>query len=315
MPIRTQQAKAALWGTNLVLAAAVVFFLVRAAQHMFVSAVAPEPVPRPLADSPLSNSGQMSSKIRPLSEYASLKASNLFGALSSSNVAAKKVKVIEEKLPETTLELELLGCVAASVPEFSFAIIRNKKSRTEDTYTVGDFIVSGAMVEEIRESEVVISRAGRREVLAMSFADMSPPASIPRGPRGGRRSSARAPARSSSGGSGAIRVVNDNLRYINREMLVEEVTQSMGQLMNEFNASPNVVDGKPAGVQLDALGSHPVISQLGLRPGDIVKSINGIRVNSSDEAFALYERLKNSPEIRVVVERDGRHRTLVYKVR
>jgi type II secretory pathway component PulC len=85
--------------------------------------------------------------------------------------------------------------------------------------------------------------------------------------------------------------------------------------LNSFRTSPNTDGDKPAGVNVDAIGSDPVSSQIGIQPGDTVKSVNGIRVNSLEDILGLNERLQNAPEIRVVVERQGRHTTLVYKIR
>jgi type II secretory pathway component PulC len=144
-----------------------VLFLVKAAQSLFVS---PLIEPLPLSDSTSPTPAEIHPKIKSYEQYIFVKNSNLFGALASSNVSAK----VEEKLPETTLDLELLGCVSAYDPQLSFAIIRDKKGRSENTYAVGDVIVGDAKVEEVRENEVVISRAGQREVLAMTFTDESP---------------------------------------------------------------------------------------------------------------------------------------------
>ncbi len=308
--MRVQQIKAGFWGIDLVLTAVAVFFLVKTMQYLFMTPVSK---PEPLTDSPSIRIAGTHPKIRSYEQYASLRESNLFGALSSSNVAAKRV--IEEQLPETTLELELLGCVASYEPDLSFAIIRDKRRRTEGTYAPGDFIVADAKVEEIREWEVVISRAGRREVLAMSFTDESPFAASSPLPFDRRQSVFRAPARSSSAFDTSIRVVNENLRYINRAKLMDEVSNNPGQLLNEFRTSPNVVENKPAGVSIDAVGSGPLVEQSGIRSGDIVKSVNGVRINSLNDVLELKDRLQNAPEIRVVIERDGRHRTLVYKIR
>lgn len=306
MQIRAQQIKATFWGVDLLLTAVTVFFLVKVIQSLFFF---PAVKPQPLSDPSLPNSTAVRPKIKSYEQYAAVKNSNLFGALASSNVSAKGA---DEKLPETTLELELLGCVAAYDPQLSFAIIRDKKGRNENTYGIGDVIVGDAKVEEVRESEVVISRGGRREVLAMTFTEETP-LKGPSFPPADAMRATLPPGPSAS--DTAIRVVNENLRYVNKAKLLEEAGSNIGQLISQFKTSPNTVDGKPAGVRLDQLGSGGLVDQSGLQPGDIVKSVNGIRVNSTDDLLSQGDRLQNSPEIRVVVERDGRHRTLVYKVR
>lgn len=307
MATRTRQIKVGFWVIDLALTALIVFFLVRTVKHLVMQ---PAPAPTPLVESSTAKAS-FGPKIRPYSKYASLRSSTLFGALSSSSVAPKKV--IEEKLPETTLELELLGTVAQSGSDPGFAIIRDKRKRTEDTYTVGDFIVGDAKVEEIRANEVVISRAGKRETLLMTFSGKRP--SRPMGFGRSPYTSPRPRASSARGSGEAIRVVNDNLRYINRQKLTQEASQDLGSLLSQFRTSPNIVDNKPSGIKVDAIGSDPISARAGIKTGDIVKSINGVRVNSLNSIIEQAERFRNASEIRVVIERNGRHRTLVYKIR
>ncbi len=311
MTVRTQHIRAGFWAVDLALTALIVFFLVKIGGHLFVRA--PAISPQPLR-SGTPKAVEIPVELKPRDQYASLSKSNLFGALSSANVDAQKVS--EEKLPET-VDLELLGSVAGAGSDSSFAIIRDKRSRMEGTYGVGDFIANSARVEEIRENEVVISRGGRREILAMSFTEesVSNDAAFARETGVARPGAFRHQSQAPAGSDAAIRVVNENLRYINREKLKQEGSGSLGQLLGQISTSPNTVDNKPAGVRINGLGSDPLASQSGIQSGDIIKSVNGIRVNSADEVLGLSERLQNSPEIRVVVERDGRHRTLVYKVR
>jgi type II secretion system protein C len=311
LPIHIQQVRGFFWAVDLALTAVAVFFFVRGAQFFFADPIAE---PAPLSVQQAKQPDLELPRIKSYEQYVSLRKSNLFGELSSSNVTT--AKKAEEKLPETTLELELLGCVAMKAPESSFAIIRDKKSRTENTYGVGELIVNEARLEEVRPSEVVISRMGQREVLAMLFSEKSsgqPQANLFSSARpGGFPSPMQADGPSSDT---AVRVVNENLRYISRGKLMEEIGNNFGQLAGQVKTSPNLVDNKPAGMKIDQVGGDPILGQSGLQPGDVVKSVNGIRVNSLDDLLGQNDRLKSAPEIRVVVERDGRHRTLVYKIR
>jgi general secretion pathway protein C len=299
---------------NLALAILTAFFFAAAVKNLFAFT---DSMPEPLVDSPPGEVTGNHPKIKPYREYEALRKSNLFGALSSSNVAPKKT--IEENLPETTLELELLGCASTGDPETSFSIIRNKKTRKEDTYTVGDFIVGDARVEEIRKTEVVISRAGRRETLSMEFGrGGSVGRAVPPSSRRvfGRNYRSRISPTISSSRSNqpAIRVRSKNIRVINREKLTEEVSENLGSLMNQFRTEPNIVDNEPSGIRVNAIGSDSISRQSGLEPGDIVKRINGVRVNSLEDVLGLSDRLQQAREIRVVIERSGRHTTLIYKM-
>jgi type II secretion system protein C len=311
--VGARQIKAVFFGIDLVLAIFVLFFLANAVRYLLSSAI---DLPEPLADASLTHSASSHSKIKSYDEYESLRKSNLFGALSSSS--AVPPQAVEETLPETTLELELLGSVASGT-ETAFAIIRDKRARTEDTYAVGDFIGGDARVEEIRKYEVVIARGGRREVLSMVFGDEGPSVGGGRSVASQGRSSGPprpAPAAQSSETQDvAIRVVNDNLRYVNKAKFMADMGQNLGSMLNQVQVSPNVVDGKPSGISVNGVGSDPILGQSGLQAGDIVKSVNGVRTNSIEDVLGMADRLQSAPEIRVVVEREGRHRTLVYKLR
>jgi S1-C subfamily serine protease len=85
--------------------------------------------------------------------------------------------------------------------------------------------------------------------------------------------------------------------------------------MNNFRTSPNIVDGKPSGLSIDQVGTDPISSKSGIRTGDIIKKINGNDVSSLNSILELSESLKNARKISVVIERNGRHRTLVYTVK
>ncbi len=303
------------WVLSLALAGMTILFIIGTIRNLFADA---EPTPERLSEPSLAAAIQTQPVQRSPKEYEALKKSNLFGALSSSNVAPKKERV--EKPPETTLELELLGCVTTGSAASSFAIIRNKRDRKEDTYSVGDFVAGSAKVEEIHEHEVIISREGKRETLSMAFSGSG---GVARGPsprereryferhqeaRGGR------PRERSLPNAPAIRAISNNVRVINKEKLTEDVSQNLASLLDQFRTRPNVVNNQPAGVIVDSIGSDPISSQSGLKPGDIVKRINGVSVNSLEDVLAMSDRLRQSREIRAVIERDGRHTTLIYKI-
>jgi type II secretion system protein C len=311
---KTRQIKAAFWAVDIVLVMATAAFAVGGVMHLRVPALSADGAPAPLIDPTSSQTPGGQSKIRPRSEYQSLAKSDLFGEQSRKSAPQPVTPDID--LPETTLDLELLGIVVETGSAPGYAIIKGGAKSSVETYTVGDTIVNNARVEEIRSDAVVISRAGKRETLSMSFVkkqqegrrDFSRGRVPPPSPR------RRNPIRKSASNE-AIRVQNENMRYINRERLLEQAGQNLTALINDFRTRPNIVDGKPSGIGIEQVGSDPISSKAGLKAGDIVKSINGTRVNSMDEILEQGAKLQGKPEVRVVIERDGRHRTLVYKIR
>lgn len=310
----TRQIKAAFWAIDIALVAATAFFTVGGIMHLSESSSLANVAPPPLVDSASPKTAGGQSKIGPRGEFQSLAKSSLFGKQSRANVPPP---VIEEVLPETTLDhLELLGVVVEDGGVPGFAVIRNsKQGGSVDTYMVGDFIAGGVKVVEIREREVVILQAGGQvgdeERLSLLFSRKN----AGRKGRGGR-----APIRSRRSRSRqktskeAISIIDENRRRINMARLMEEAGQNLASLLADLHTSTNMVDGKPSGISIDQIGEDPISRRVGIRSGDVVRSINEKRVNSINDIVREGKRLENAPEIRVVIERNGRQRTLVYKI-
>lgn len=310
----TRQIKAAFWAIDIALVAATAFFTVGGIMHLSESSSLANVAPPPLVDSASPKTAGGQSKIGPRGEFQSLAKSSLFGKQSRANVPPP---VIEEVLPETTLDhLELLGVVVEDGGVPGFAVIRNsKQGGSVDTYMVGDFIAGGVKVVEIREREVVILQAGGQvgdeERLSLLFSRKN----AGRKGRGGR-----APIRSRRSRSRqktskeAISIIDENRRRINMARLMEEAGQNLASLLADLHTSTNMVDGKPSGISVDQIGEDPISRRVGIRSGDVVRSINEKRVNSINDIVRESKRLENASEIRVVIERNGRQRTLVYKI-
>ena len=51
-----------------------------------------------------------------------------------------------------------------------------------------------------------------------------------------------------------------------------------------------------------------------LRPGDIVTSVNGMSIERDTQAFEAFEQLRDAPELRVSLTREGKKRELRYRI-
>ena len=65
------------------------------------------------------------------------------------------------------------------------------------------------------------------------------------------------------------------------------------------------------GTRYEMLGAT-VLDDAGIRTGDVLLSINEISLNSPYALMELYPRIQEADEIRVLLERDGEVKTLVY---
>ena len=57
------------------------------------------------------------------------------------------------------------------------------------------------------------------------------------------------------------------------------------------------------------------IESIGIRSGDVIKSINGKPIDSPNKALDLFEQLKNSSNINLDIERRGQPKQLNYDIK
>jgi hypothetical protein len=97
-------------------------------------------------------------------------------------------------------------------------------------------------------------------------------------------------------------------RYeVSREWLSEA-----GKRAPSVSAVRHVVDGEVQGFRLRGV-SGP-LSDLGLRDGDVLTNVNGLKVDSPDAGFAAYQRCRKADRINLVVLRGGARVGLSYVI-
>ncbi|MCA9778924.1 MAG: hypothetical protein KC800_19485 [Candidatus Eremiobacteraeota bacterium] len=103
-------------------------------------------------------------------------------------------------------------------------------------------------------------------------------------------------------GSTAPILTMDELRNI-----LDNPEKFMGQ---GFTAKPEVVDGVVQGMRIKlANPSHP-LARLGIRDGDLVKSLNGTALEGPESLSMVYRVLRNSSTLRFEVGRNGQDETV-----
>ncbi len=217
---------------------------------------------------------------------------------------AKKVVIKEEALEKTPLHVRLRGTVYRESGN-SIAIIEDTKTRKQDLYHVGDFILGEAKLIAISRNKVYLERNGKQEVLE-----------VYEGPevRTGERPETRRPQRGSIPTGAGIKRLSANRYRIPQEDL-RNAFENMNHLLTQVRMVPNFNNGEPDGFKLLSVKSGSLIHRSGLRDGDIIKRVNGIEIDSPEKAFEIYEQVKNEPTITVEIERRGGKKTFTYEVR
>ena len=94
--------------------------------------------------------------------------------------------------------------------------------------------------------------------------------------------------------------------------MLNEQLEDLGRLSRDARVIPHYRGGKPRGFKIVGVRPGSLYSHVGVRSGDILKSVNGEEINSPTKALQLFEKLKNSDSVTLDVERRGRKQTLEY---
>lgn len=236
---------------------------------------------------------------KPYSAYRPILQRDLFKTRKEAASPIKKTDLNLDEMSRTELKLKLWGTVTGDA-EKSYAVIENTQDRQQNLYRVGDSI-QNATVKLILRSKVVLAVNGRDEILAME--ELKPGAGASRFPTSRQRISPQ---------PGGIRKQRVSLR----RNMINEAMQDVSKLMTEIKITPHMgEDGQPEGLAVSNIKPNSIFRRMGLRNGDVLKSVDGQNIQSVDDALRLYENLKSTDSVSVMIQRRGRDRTIEYNIR
>ncbi len=312
-----------IWGAVGLLSLAIGYMLVDAV--LFLSTeLGPPPLPVEGPAAPTrSASGQRSADI----DLASL---NLFGDPGAGPVETRETV---RDAPETRLKITLIGVFVADRSEDSAAIIRD--DRREALYRVGDRLPGNAILAEVHPDHVLLRRAGAPERLSFEqpqsrllsvrqtggpgrqglvhdrsqAADITPTGEDDAG-AGGTRDVPAASARrvrATLAGQSPPRNPAEPIRSAREfleeygERLADDPAETLAELGIEA-----VADGSGQGYRLGDVASPEQLSRVGLRPGDVVLSVNGQQLGNPQVDTALIDQVTEAGAARLEIQRGER---------
>ena len=193
-----------------------------------------------------------------------------------------------EELEDTRLALQLKGTLAGSDEKLTAAIIADNRNE-EKVYVIGDVIVQGATLHEVYPDQVVINRNGNLEALRL-------PKELPVG---------QAPVRRTT-----TRVTSATPARRTQPSIQQSLTQNAAKLTDVIRPSPFYKDGQQVGFRLYPGRDRRAFAALGLRPGDLVKSIDGASLTDAQQAMQIFQNLGNAEQVSVTIERNGQDEVL-----
>jgi general secretion pathway protein C len=216
-------------------------------------------------------------------------AAHLFGEASADDAAPMVPAQSDENLEDTNLSnLELKGTIASPEPAMSAAIITDGRNE-EKVYLIGDPIGSAAELHAVYTDRVVLNEDGRLTNLRLpeEFKQTAP-----------------APVR---------RATTPRQATPASQSIQSVVSQNVARLADVIRPTPYFVNGQQQGYRVYPGRDRRQFAALGLRPGDLIKDIDGQSLTDPTQAMEIFQSLGTASQVSVTVERNGQQEVIVLK--
>ena len=212
---------------------------------------------------------------------------------------------------------DLKGSVTlvAQPEEWSMAVI--VASRKERLVKVGD-LFEGTQVAAIHQHRVVLLRAGQYECVYIEKKKKEKRGSGNK--YRSSQSSSKSRSKASNKGNKAQKIKEGVVKKgagqyeIDRSMLDEQL-EDLTNLSRQARVIPHYVKGKTQGFKIVGVRPNSLYSFLGVRSGDILKSVNGEQISSPTKALEFLEALKTTSQVTIDIERRNQKKTFEYEIK
>jgi len=251
-------------------------------------------VPGPAAGDPVSLPASASAAGTASSGFTDVQVianSHIFGVADQQEVVETRVVSEDDNLADTRLtNLTLKGTVSSSVPEFSVAVISDGNDE-EKVYAIDDAIGSGTRLHAIYADRVVLNENGVLTNLKL-------------------------PREFTAAQTAPTRRATTNVRQAtpaSTQSIQSVLSQNLTRLSDVIRPTPYFVNGKQNGYRVYPGRNRQQFAALGLRPGDLIKDIDGQSLTDPTQAMQIFQTLGTSEQVTVTVERNGQPQTVILK--
>jgi len=218
--------------------------------------------------------------------------------------------------PKCTGKLRLVGSVMSpGYPDWSFAAIAGESDGKTMLYREGSTVGASRVLAVYPSSVVVSASSGACQLLMFEEDDkrmvrVPPPAQKP---VARNASASRNAGLSNEDLNEGIRKISDTKFNIQRS-LVDKALANQGSLMKAARVIPYEENGRIVGVKLYGIRRMNLLGRLGIRNGDMLRTINGFDMTSPDTALEAYSRLRSADKLTLAIKRQHREMTVEYNI-
>lgn len=195
-----------------------------------------------------------------------------------------------------------MGTIVHANPQKSIATIEYKPKNTTVAVAVGNNLLDIARIEKVTRFKVYLRNLSNNRLEYVEFKDSMK-----------LKFSGAQESRSLS--DKVVKSLSPN-RFEVKKSDVERYTKDLPTILQQAAMVPvRSQTGEIEGFRFVGIQPDSIYTQLGFQVGDVIKAVNGEVVDSPTKAIELYQALKDSPSIRITVERNGQTLEFEYNIR
>lgn len=226
-------------------------------------------------------------------ELRQLTSANLFGQVE---LATGQTNLSPDTIPLTSLNLILTGVMPIGAEGFA---IMSVNGEPETSFAIGEEILAGANLQAVYSDRAILRRNGLLEAVILKEGAALAEGSVIASPQ----------VRQEAGISG-IRSSGNNYT-VERSLITQQMQRP------EFLSQALMVPNAGGGFLVREIQPGSVYEKLGMRPGDVIRSVNGQPINNMEEVMKLYQQLggvNRVGNLSIEVMRGGRTESLQYNI-
>lgn len=197
-----------------------------------------------------------------------------------------------------SLALTLVGVMIPNGASSAVAVFTNDKTGKTIVLCRGETVGDIRLVR-VLENSVIVTKGARHFQIFFGKAHSSP---VPIKEGGGT------PAQTE------LFPLPTHTKVFMRSEVFRIIRTEFPRMAREMAVAPHFVDGKISGFKITRLPTTRYLSAEEISENDIIKEVNGIRLDSFPALLSLPGRLKNEKQLDIRIERTGRPVRLVVKL-
>ncbi|MFQ5901017.1 MAG: hypothetical protein ACE5IH_05615 [Thermodesulfobacteriota bacterium] len=180
----------------------------------------------------------------------------------------------------------------------SYAFFENISKRNQIILREGESIDGGVMLKKVSSGRVVLIAGGRETTMEIVYEDDRT--------KDSKRASLSVKRPSSAQPSELTRNLN------RRE--VEVALEDLNKVMTQARIIPYMVKGETKGYRVFSIRPGSIYTKVGLKNGDVMQVINGVKLDSPEKAYQLFQQLKDESRLTLDILRRNQKITITIDI-